>query len=69
LDRYAGPQVEPVPELLNSCRRVSDDIIAQRRFSAARLIVLARAPSEELRDIELIVSLDHCSRWWEAPTR
>src|SRR5262245_6224528 len=31
-----------------------------------RLIVVARALSQELRDDELIVSLDHCSRW-EAP--
>jgi hypothetical protein len=34
--------------------------------SVSRLIMFARALSQELRDDELAVSLDHCSRW-EAP--
>src|SRR5215467_6314837 len=35
-------------------------------FMASRLIMFAHALSQELRDDELTVSFDHCSRW-EAP--
>ncbi len=37
-----------------------------RDLMLSRLIMFARALSQELRDDELTVSFDHCSRW-EAP--
>jgi hypothetical protein len=53
-------------ELCSFCIDGKTNGLSLRGLVASRLIMFARALSQELRDDELTVSFDHCSRW-EAP--
>src|SRR5215470_2973414 len=53
-------------ELRSFCIDGKTNGLLLRGLRASRLIMFARALSQELRDDELTVSFDHCSRW-EAP--
>src|SRR5262245_50045016 len=56
----------PEPRFEPSARHEAQVVTARHQRSASCLIMFACALCEESRDDELIVSLDHCSRW-EAP--